>query len=120
MKRLIHYLKLLFIRPDKSFEIVRCADGIDRLRAPTIVIEGSSVMVQSPINQEITFTDLGNNEYFCKGEHVKPRCHTDPFKCNRGVNCPWTKEMQFPIDKVRFNSREVCLKCGLVGGGSSQ
>jgi len=120
MKRILEYLKLLLNRFNKSIEIVRCNDGIDRLRPPTIVIEGSSVMAQSPINQEIAFTDLGNNEYICKGEHVKPRCHTDPFECNRGGNCPWTKEMQFPIDEIRFTSREVCLKCGLVGGGSSQ
>ena len=122
MKRIFNYLMLLFTRPDKSIEIVRCNDGVDKLRQPTIVVDGSSVMVQSPINQEITFTDLGNNEYIFKGKHIKPREPCSDFVCdgNGGVRCPWAEDVVFKIDNDGFFKRDVCLKCGRASTSSCQ
>ena len=122
MSWFIDFFKRLLEPIRKSVFIIRPRDGEPRvvLSLPTIVVDGSKIMLDSPINEEISFTDLGNNEYICKGKHVKPRQVTEPFVCNGGVNCPWTDELPFPIDEVRFTSREVCLRCGKVSAGSCQ
>jgi hypothetical protein len=115
--------RVIIIRPtDDEPILVRSMSGLPTkvLNKPTVVVGGSKIMLDSPINEEISFTDLGNNEYICKGKHVKPRQVTEPFVCNRGVNCPWTDEIPFPIDDIRFTSREVCLKYGKVSAGSCQ
>ena len=124
-KRLLKRIheSVIVVRPkDGKPILVRSMSGLPTkvLIEPTVVVGGSKIMLDSPINEEISFTDLGNNEYFCKGKHVKPRQVTEPFVCNGGVNCPWTDELPFPIDEVRFTSREVCLRCGKVSAGSCQ
>lgn len=122
MNRLVNFFKMLLKRCNETIVVLRSKDGHIRVftKLPTIVAEESKIMLDSPINEEIRFTDLGNDEYICRGKHVKPRNVTDPFDCNGGVNCPWTEELKFPVDEVRVTSREVCLKCGKVGGGGSQ
>ena len=132
MNKIIDFFKRLLKPILESVIVVRPKDGkpilvrsmcglpTKVLIEPTVVAGGSKIMLDSPINEEISFTDLGNNEYICKGKHVKPRQVTEPFVCNGGVNCPWTDEMPFPIDEVRFTSREVCLRCGKVSAGSCQ
>lgn len=132
MNKIINFFKRLLkstresvivVRPkDSKPTLVRSMGGLPTtiLNKPTVVVGGSKIMLDSPINEEISFTDLGNNEYICKGKYVKPRQVTEPFVCNGGVNCPWTDEIPFPIDKVRFTSREVCLKCGKVSASSCQ
>lgn len=133
MNKIVDFFKRLLKRTRESVIVVRPKDGkpilvrsmsglptTTILNKPTVVVGGSKLMLDSPINEEISFTDLGNNEYICKGKHVKPRQVIEPFVCNRGVNCPWTDELPFPIDEVRFTSREVCLRCGKVSAGSCQ
>ena len=114
---------VIIVRPkDGKPILVRSMSGLHTrvFGKPTVVVGGAKIMIDAPISEEISFTDLGNNEYIYKGKHVKPRQVTEPFVCNNGVNCPWTDELQFPIDNVRFTSREVCLKCGKVSNGSCQ
>lgn len=122
MSRLVNFFKMLLKRCNETIVVLRSRDGPIRVftKLPFIVTEGSKIMVDSPINKEIRFTDLHNGEYICRGKYVKPRQVTEPFVCNKGVNCPWTEELHFPIDVVRFTSREVCLKCGRVSNGSGQ
>jgi hypothetical protein len=122
MSRLVNFFKKLLKRSNESIVIVRSKDGPARVftKLPTVILDSSRIMVGWPINKEISFTDLGNGEYVHNGKSVTPRQHTEPFVCNGGVNCPWTEELKFPIDDVRFTSREVCLKCGKVGSGSGQ
>lgn len=132
MSKMIDFIKRLMKLTRESVIVVRPKDGKPILvrsmsglstrvfGKPTVVVGGSRIMIDAPISEEISFTDLGNNEYICKGKHVKPRQAIEPFVCNTGNNCPWTDELRFPIDDVRFTSREVCLKCGKVSNSSCQ
>lgn len=122
MSRPLNFFKKMLKRSNGPIVAVRSKNDPARVltKLPTIVVNGSTILVDPPIGKEIRFTDLGNGEYVHNGKSVKARQYTEPFVCNGGVNCPWTEELQFPIDDVRFTSREVCLKCGKVGFGSSQ
>ena len=122
MSRVINFFKKMLKRSNGAIVAVKSKNDSARVftKLPTIGLGSSKIMVDSPISKEISFTDLGNGEYVYSGKCVKSRQHTEPFVCNGGLNCPWTEELQFPIDDVRFTSREVCLKCGKVGSGSSQ